>query len=288
MKCFKIQEKLSEYHDGELSGAVHDLVAAHLADCPSCAAQLAELERYSEAFRQLSPPEVPPSLWAGIAAELDRESVQLSPAASGSDRVVRPRLTAGRWTLAATILLVLGLGFWMTRQGGHADHSAEFVQTMDRYWSTLASDPDRAEQMLLDKYDGQSIEPEGAVGLVGYRPAIASGLPDQYTLASTSVLRMPCCTCVKAVCKRRDGSTLVLFEHDEDDSQWFGHRQSHTAVCGDTQCCLVDLDTSIAATWRRGSRWVTAVGVHGTDEVGELVSWFDEKVHAESNASSAL
>ena len=88
---------------------------------------------------------------------------------------------------------------------------------------------------------------------------------------------MPCCTCVKAVCKRQDGSTLVLFEHDDEKTEWFGQRTTNMAMCGDTECCLVDLDSSIAATWKRGSRSMTAVGVRDKAEVTKLASWLDNK-----------
>ncbi len=142
----------------------------------------------------------------------------------------------------------------------HGDHGTEFVATMDHYLEILPANPDQAERLLLDKYDGKVVAPEQAIHLVGYRPAVADGLPEGYTLASTSVLKMPCCTCFKAVCKRKDGSTLVLFEHDDEKTAWFGGRPETMATCGDTECCLVDLDSNIAATWREGTRSVTAVG----------------------------
>jgi hypothetical protein len=74
---------------------------------------------------------------------------------------------------------------------------------------------------------------------------------------------------------------LVLFEHDDEETEWFGDRPSNMATCGDKECCLVNLDESIAATWRRGSRWVTAVGVRDEAEVSELVTWLDSKVDAQ-------
>jgi len=282
MKCLEVQEQLSAYHDGELAAEIRSQVAAHIASCDECAQQLAEFESYSQTFKELSQPEVPSSVWAGIVREVG-DSVQ--PAARGpwSKHRERSWLTAGRLALAASVLLVLGLGYWMTQPSGHSDsHHAEFAMTMDRYLRILASDPAEAEQFLLNKYDGQTVDPEDAIQLVGYRPAVASGLPEKYTLASTSVMKMPCCTCVKAVCKRQDGSTLVLFEHDDEETQWFGDRTSSTATCSDTDCCLVDLDSSIAATWKRGSRWVTAVGVLDTAEVSELVTWLENKTSSES------
>ena len=171
----------------------------------------------------------------------------------------------------------------MTRHSSHSDpHHAEFAMTMDHYLKTLAKDPEQAERFLLEKYEGQTVDPKDAIKLVGYRPAVASGLPDEYVLASTSVMKMPCCTCVKAVCKRKDGSTLVLFEHDDEKTEWFGERQSNMATCGDTECCLVDLDSSIAATWKQGSRSVTAVGARDTAEVNKLVTWLSHQIGSES------
>jgi hypothetical protein len=178
---------------------------------------------------------------------------------------------------------MLGAGFWLADRMNHShsgdrEHGAEFVMTMDHYLRQLPHDPEGAEHFLLNKYDGQTVDADGAMTLVGYRPAVSQGLPEGYSLASTSVLKMPCCTCVKAVCKRPDGSTLVLFEHDDEKTEWFGQRPSSTAMCGDKECCLVDLDSSLAATWKRGSRSLTAVGVRDKDEVSRLVSWLDKSV----------
>lgn len=284
MKCSETQEQLSAYHDGELTSEIREAVAAHIANCEACASQLAEFESYTDTFSQLPQPEVSPTVWAGISKELEHDSVDPTVERSRSAEPGRRSwLTVGRLAVAASVLLVLGLGSWMAHHSGHSDsHHAEFAMTMDHYLKTLANDPDEAEQFLLDKYDGQTIDPEDALRLVGYRPAVASGLPGNYTLASTSVMKMPCCTCVKAVCKRQDGSTLVLFEHDDEDTQWFGERASSMATCGDKECCLVDLDSSIAATWKRGSRWVTAVGVRDTAEVSNLVTWLENKTNSES------
>jgi hypothetical protein len=68
----------------------------------------------------------------------------------------------------------------------------------------------------------------------------------------------------------------VLFEHDDEKAAWFGERPTSMAMCGDKECCLVDLDSSIAATWRMGTRSVTAVGARDQDEVANLVDWFKE------------
>ncbi len=290
MKCPDIQDRLSAYYDGELSPETQAKMTRHLAGCESCAAEFADFKDVTRAVSRMPQPKVPPAVWDGIAVELS---------AGDSNDSIKPQPVAGPnrhwWTssrqlaLAASVLLMLGFGYWMNRgmdhsnSGSHAnsgthEHSAEFVATMDHYLRQLPADPDAAEQFLLNKYNGQSVNADTAVQLVGYRPAVSQGLPEGYSLASTSVLKMPCCTCVKAVCKRQDGSTLVLFEHDDEKTEWFGERQSNMAMCGDKECCLVDLDSSIAATWKRGSRSLTAVGVRDVDEVNTLVSWLDTKV----------
>lgn len=284
MNCSEIQQQLSAFHDGELNSEFREVVAAHVADCQQCTSQLAEFASYSHSFSQLPQPEVPPAVWTGIQANLRQVPGEATPKTPRTAGLAdRSWLSLGRLAIAASVLLAIGIGFWRVQHPEHADsHHTEFAMTMDHYLTTLSSDPDQAEQFLLGKYDGQIVDPEDAIRLVGYRPAVASGLPDEYTLTSTSVLTMPCCTCVKSVCKRKDGSTLVLFEHDDAKAEMLGDHPSSMATCGDTECCLVDLDSSLAATWKRGSRWVTAVGVRDHAEIAELVSWLESKPRSES------
>ncbi len=284
MNCSDVSDRLSAVYDGELSGAERDAVAEHLSVCERCAAEFAGFESLSRAIRESPMRAVPLGIWTSIAAQLaqtgpDEPAVVVPKQPSQT----KPWIAVRGLALAASILLLLGSGVWILQQSGisHGDHghehSAEFAVTMDNYLKMLATDPDGAEQFLLNRYHSETVDPEHAMKLVGYRPAVAQGLPEGYSLTSTSVLEMPCCTCVKAVCKRQDGSTLVLFEHDDEKAEWFGKRPSNMATCGDTQCCLVELDSSFAATWKRGSRSVTAVGVRDEAEVSKLVSWLDKK-----------
>ncbi|QDV47589.1 hypothetical protein Enr13x_74990 [Stieleria neptunia] len=299
MNCNETQDLLSAFYDDELSVDVCAAVAEHLQSCQGCARSLTDFERLSGAFSRAVAPPVPPSVWGQVVRGLDAENatesvgrvkplpavapaVELASSAN-ADRSTNRRIsraTYRRLAIAASILLVFGLSVWISRHDTMSDtdhgRSKEFVATMDRYLRALPENPDEAEQFLLDKYDGKMVAPDEAVRLVGYRPAVADGLPERYSLASTSVLKMPCCTCVKAVCKRQDGSTLVLFEHDDEEVDWFGDRTSSMAMCGDKECCLVDLDSSIAATWREGPRSVTAVGVKDQEEVTALVRWFKQ------------
>ena len=294
--CKTVQPYLSAYHDGELAAGQAATVAKHVQSCESCAAELRAFESLGSAFVQAPIPAKPADLWQRIERELPPapEPVTLSRRFSVWAR--ESPYGAGLVSMAASILLLLGFGLWYGgdqdgmentaggmamhshdgEEGMSAEHMVEFAGVMDDYLQKLPSDPDGAEQMLLTKYDGEKVDAAGAAKLVGYRPIVSGGLPEGYSLASTSVLKMPCCTCVKAVCKRSDGSTLVLFEHDDEETAWFGDRRQSMATCGDKDCCLVDLDSSIAATWKQGSRSVTVVGVRDQDEVATLVNWLDK------------
>ena len=296
--CKTVQPYLSAYHDGELSGEQAVTVANHVESCELCAAELNSFESLGSALKQTPMPAKPSDLWQRIERELPTVAKPVRLPQRFSVWVRESPYGVGLVSMAASVLLLLGFGLWygeaekgvseIGRGGGLAmqphdggeemssEHMAEFAVVMDDYLQKLSSDPDGADQMLLAKYKGEQVDTDGAVKLVGYRPIVSGGLPDGYSLASTSVLKMPCCTCVKAVCKRNDGSTLVLFEHDDEETAWFSDRPSSMATCGDKDCCLVDLDSSIAATWKQGSRSVTAVGVRDQEEVTTLVNWLDQ------------
>ncbi len=295
-ECRTVQQRLSAYYDGELSAGLAADVARHIEACDECAAELSSFESLSSDFAHTPLPAIPPHLWQRIESEL-KPGVEPIPEPVTlprrlADSISRSPYIAGFVSMAASVLLLLGFGLWyggeepaaaVALHSHHDEHDvshqhlAEFTGVMNDYLQKLHRDPDEAEQMLLAKYNGKRVDADDAVRLVGYRPIISGGLPDGYSLASTSVLKMPCCTCVKAVCRRNDGSTLVLFEHDDQQAAWFGDRPSNMATCGNKECCLIDLDHSIAATWKQGSRNVTAVGVRDQAEVATLVEWLEKK-----------
>lgn len=300
--CQSVQLLLSAYNDGELTAAQYEGVAKHIELCTECSTELSAMESLGAIFDQAPVSAKPADLWQRIEHELPtdpkpvRESVML-PRKFGS-WIRQSPYGVGLVSMAASVLVLLGTGLWFSDDNGHdmavggasathgsnghshegelsVEHMAEFAMVMNDYLQKLPSDPDAAEQMLLSKYNGQNVDSDGAVKLVGYRPIVSGRMPDGYSLTSTSVLKMPCCTCVKAVCKRTDGSTLVMFEHDDEETSWFGDRPSTMAMCGEKDCCLVDLDASIAATWKQGTRSVTAVGIRDEEELTMLVNWLN-------------
>lgn len=288
--CDSIRPLLSAYFDGELPTEDANRVSSHVDACAECRAELQSFGQISEWMQSTAGAGPPPVIWDQIERAMTPSEPEIVSLGAARPWMKDSRIPAGRIALAASILLMVGFGIWFAG-GKHpdgnpmamehhddiaAEHMADFVRVMDEYLQTLPEKPDEAEQLLLSKYKGERVDERRAVELVGYRPIVSQGLPEGYSLASTSVLRMPCCTCVKAVCRRSDGSTLVLFEHDDEEVTWFGDRSSKFATCGDKECCLVDLNENIAATWKQGTRSITAVGVRDQDEIAKFVSWMED------------
>jgi len=272
MECSQVQSLLSAYLDDELGAEARSRAAGHLQRCEACADQLQKFAALSQAAGALDAPEPPAELWGRIEAQLD----ETSQAQGAGQARRRPAWVLSVAALAATVLIAIGIG-WLARQSWLSpDEQAVFARDFGRYLDAFRSNPDDAQQMLLATYQAAPIHPEEAVRHVGYRPLAANGLPGEYTVEETYVMRMPCCTCVQTVCKRRDGSVLAIFEHDDETvTGRIGDKHGITTRCCGKDCCLVDLNDRIAATWRHGSRRVTLVGVHDLAEVNQWVAWMD-------------
>ena len=71
MKCSEVQERLSLFHDNELSQDEAVRVAAHVTDCSSCAAEIASFEQLTALSRQLTDPLAPVRLWDELHSKLN-------------------------------------------------------------------------------------------------------------------------------------------------------------------------------------------------------------------------
>lgn len=265
MNCSEVQERLSAYYDGELADETRSNLDEHLGGCSECFRELTVFEKLSTMASALSTPVPPQQMWSQLEQQIGHQQNDEQRIAEAVDRSrSRPSFVPRLFALAATVLVAVGIGYltyqsWLT----HGQHN-QFTAKFRHYLDTFRRDPDAAQQILLTKYANQLVGPDQAMKQIGYRPAVADGLPVGYTLKSTHVMRMPCCTCVQSICKRSDGSTLAIFEHDDES-------------CLDKHCCLVESDDRIAASWKRGARHITLIGVRGVAEVSQMVSWLDEK-----------
>jgi len=117
--CRTYQEKLSVFVDGRLSPKEAAAVAAHLADCPDCAALVDQMKRLNE-MASATLPEVNPALLATlerrIQAEVDRlPTVDVSaPKAKARIFPIWYRYAAA----AASVIIVLAIGRQWYRESG--------------------------------------------------------------------------------------------------------------------------------------------------------------------------
>ncbi len=272
MDCQQVQKLLSAYCDDELSVDMRSSVAAHLQSCSHCGAELGVFQSLSGMAKGLDDPEPPMRIWAGIEAGLNADKERTS--------AVRPTAQRSRsrrkWRIsvlatAATILVATGAVWISTRSWHAAGHQGEVAAALEEYLEHFASRPETAQNVLLAKYGGQSVDMAEATRELGYRPAVARGLPNGYSLEATYVLKMPCCTCVQSICRRDDGQVLAIFEHDEEQPAWFGDRPKIKTQCGGCSCSIVQTDRGLVASWKARKRQLTVVGARDLAEVADLV-----------------
>lgn len=270
MDCSEVKELLSAYYDDELSSVKRTAVAEHLAGCFACAHELEGFRSLSVLAEGLASPEPPTHIWRQLEEQLDGERLVTERWRWTRQPVVRLGLAT-----AAAILIAAGWFGYRTWIGHGGDR--QFTVVFGQYLDEFHRDPHAAQRILLTNYEGQAMDAEQAVHTVGYRSAVADGMPDDYSVESTYVMKMPCCTCVQSLCQRSDGTTIAVFEHDADEPNWFGDRPATEENCRGKQCRIVHLDNRLAATWQRGNRHITVVGVRDTAEIERLVAWFDER-----------
>lgn len=281
MNCSEIQDLLSTYYDDELDDAQAKLVSEHLETCGDCARTLGGFKTLSKLVSASPVPEAVKPNWSQIEERLDGES---SKATSQEKPTGQRSFAIRNFALAATVLIAIGVGWVAYMSVMHRRQHAQFAAEFGEYLNAFDKNADAAQELLLAKYDNQRIDPALVSTKLGYRPAVSQGLPDGYEVESTHVMTMPCCTCVQSLCRRSDGSVLAIFEHDDEETnEWFGDRPETMAECADRRCSLVALDSDIAATWQRGSRHITLIGVRDSDEVSKIVAWMDSRDSGAAN-----
>lgn len=105
MCCEQVERQLGCYVDGELPPDKRREFESHLEECVRCRDKLGELEELAAALADSNRVDVPSEIWSGIESRLDAGRV----GSSGPERRWAPVLRA-RWSLAAAVVLVVGLG----------------------------------------------------------------------------------------------------------------------------------------------------------------------------------
>jgi hypothetical protein len=272
MNCAEVEQRLSAYYDGELPGEARQAVDQHLAACESCARQLDRFRELSSLAQSLTEPAAPKGQWPELERKLDEQQ----SAAPARVSVVptwwrRPRVAL----VAAAIVVALGLGWWAYNawRPPHDHLAVDFAAYLDEF----QRNPRDAQRALLTRYEGRAVELQQAAAQLGYVPAVAHGLPDEYTVSEVYVWNMPCCKCAQSLCKREDGTTIAIFEHDEEQPTWFGDRPSIEGKCHGRPCSIYQIDGQLAASWKRDGRHLTAVGLRDLQEISDLIARLNQR-----------
>ncbi|MBI4278052.1 MAG: zf-HC2 domain-containing protein [Armatimonadetes bacterium] len=126
--CHEIQDRLSGYVDGALPPGERAAVEAHLRECETCRATIADLEALKRLLVSTPPPPLPPGLSARIHSRL-RVQRSASPGARRAPRRAWFVRRAASATAAAVLLAALLIGLpWSPPE------QAQAVVPLDAYF----------------------------------------------------------------------------------------------------------------------------------------------------------
>lgn len=281
MNCTTTERLISAYYDQELAPDVRAELSRHLAGCGRCTQAVAEFQRLSHLATHLPDPTPPADLWHRIERELDQ------PAPNLLVRVVGPLLASAKaaWqtrpavrfgVVAATVLVIVAGGVLLSSRGLRETEHHQVAANFDRYLNRFDQDAVGAQQILMANYNGRRVDVRDAATLVRYEPAATKQVPVGYEVDNVNVLEMPCCKCVQVIWQREAGGYLAIFEHENEQSAWFGDRPSIAARCHGKAVRIVEMDQRLAATWPSGRRQLTLVGARDIDELLRLVLHFED------------
>lgn len=268
MQCREVVELLSAYYDGELPSEKAAAIADHVAVCANCAAELQTLHKLSDLTTKLDQPSPPRHVWPRIEAQLNANHSPAIPPAMPAPRASRKTL------FAVAALLLVGLS-WIAFTQWRAHEHHHLTENFGHFLDTFEQAPDEAQQELVKDYSGVPIEIPDATRELKYRPVVADGLPAEYEPAQAYLLKMPCCRCLQACYRRKNGGMLCVFEHDDDQPLWFGDRPASSKMFSGKSTRLVQVDGCLAATWQQERRHITVIGAKDADEVARLVEHFE-------------
>lgn len=171
-------------------------------------------------------------------------------------------------------MIAIGLGWLVTRSWHPSAHHIGLAADFEDYFEHFAENPATAQNVLLAKYEGGAVDLVQATRHLGYKPAVAVGLPKRYSLVAMYVLKMPCCTCVQSICRRDDGRVFAIFEHDEEQQIGLGDRPRVETQCKGCPCSVVQADRGLVASWKADKRQFTVVGARDLEDVSDLITHF--------------
>lgn len=264
MRCEQVIPLLSAYHDGELPNDQREAVTDHLVDCSHCQTELASLKSLSGLVRRSPAPEPPAALLHNMERALSRDTRQ-----SPSWNLLSGWVMVPVGAAAALLLAVVAWQLWPTNHGTH-DHR-QMVVSFNRFLDNYLAGDEQATAILPDQFHGKAVDLSGAAEFLK-RPSVAKPtLLSKHHVKQRMALKMPCCDCVQTSYTCDGKNSLVVFEHTEEQRDWYANRPQIQAECAGKACCLVELGNHLVATWPIERGYVTVVGAKDVSEVAALV-----------------
>jgi hypothetical protein len=269
MKCEEVAERLSAYVDLEMGEEERLRIAAHCELCEVCRKLTAQFVAIGTLMRQSEPCVDTDAVWDRVSPGLEQQSVVLAPSHANSRNWMVAFLG-----MAATVAI-----FWFvmrndpsSHDGVHEHDHAALAVDFQEVIESAKLNPKAALGKLVSKYQGRELDKKSATAYLGYEPTLFQSVPDGFARVSTHVLNMPCCKCSATICERSDGSSLIVFEHKDEQPVWFGDSPSIETQCGGKTCKIVESAGQLAVSWKNEDRQLTLIGVNDIAEVNQWVS----------------
>ncbi|MDX1929336.1 MAG: zf-HC2 domain-containing protein [Pirellulaceae bacterium] len=274
MNCETVCEKLSAYLDGELPDIEELQVQNHTDSCAGCRVQLEQFVAISGMIRRCEAANGFMPSWESFEHQLDRRAVELK-----SRSIYRSKRGLGVLATAASFA-ILWLAISNARNSNLNDrdvagsfhaHSSMAVDFQDVF-KLAQTEPQQAIGRLAAKYQGKELDRDGTIDYLGYEPTLFQRLPTGFTRTSTHVLNMPCCKCSASICERIDRTSLIVFEHKDEQPVWFGDLPSIETQCSGKICKIIEAAGQLAVSWKNDDRQLTMIGANDISEVNQWVA----------------
>lgn len=224
MNCGTIREQLGGYVDGEVALESRAEIHDHVASCPDCAGELAELHELADALSRPQTAAVPTGLWQAIEERLP---------ARPKRRILTfpiPRFIG----IAAAVFILVGLGLFSLPWGGNGIQQAQ-AATVDFgvLLDGLRFDARAAFDKFVSLYQGRR-----ATGAEARQHGkdltfnLPESLPGGFRLTAIYTLRFGNKPGV-AACYERDGQFLGALFHPPVLQEDFGTHEDRECVVGD-------------------------------------------------------
>jgi hypothetical protein len=259
--------------DKELDALAFQQVENHFVQCGNCRGLMSEYLAMGSLVRRSERIVDTEAAWGQVYRKLESPAVTLASAGTRWNGWTK-RYGTSILATAAVLFLIPALSYVVSNQHdtantmhNHAVLAVDFAEV----FRTARTAPELALARLSSKYDGRELDADETTKYLGYEPALFKRVPEGFTRVSTHVLNMPCCKCSATICERGDGTSLIVFEHRDEQPVWFGDSQSIESLCAGMPCKIIEAAGQLAVSWRNQDRQMTIVGADNRAEVNHWV-----------------